>query len=152
MPNIALKWNKTTDFADMSLEGSDLKTGDDLVSAAILSLFTWRRANPDDILPDDYASKQGWWGDTFSSVENDKIGSRLWLYRRKKITAQVIIELIEVCEEALKWFVDDKVALKIDVELKRFGLDGVAGPIRIFKHDGSLEVLQFSDIWRALNA
>jgi len=54
---------------------------DPLARAVIISLFTWRRANPDDVLPagDD---RQGWFGDTFAEVRGDRIGSRLWLLSR----------------------------------------------------------------------
>ena len=39
-----------------------------LVRAVIISLFTWRRANTDDTLPDNSGNLMGWWGDTFATV------------------------------------------------------------------------------------
>ncbi|WP_200894101.1 phage GP46 family protein [Xanthomonas sp. MUS 060] len=50
-----------------------------LVRAVLISLFTWRRANADDTLPDPRGFRMGWWGDTYPVVANDRIGSRLWL-------------------------------------------------------------------------
>jgi len=43
-----------------------------LVRAVMISLFTWRRANPDDALPG--TERMGWWGDTFPTIANDRIG------------------------------------------------------------------------------
>lgn len=151
MPDIALNWDPSALIANMTLDGSDLKTGDELSSAVIISLFTWRRANPDDELPNDQSGKMGWWGDSYPSVENDKIGSRLWLYRRKKITATVIAELHEVVEEALEHLIDDGVAESVDVNLARQGMDMVSGTIKINSHSGEAFTLQFSEIWRSLN-
>ncbi|MEP3245096.1 MAG: phage GP46 family protein [Sneathiella sp.] len=151
MPDIALEYETEALFASMSLDGADLKTGNELQTAVFISLFTWRRAKPDDILPDDIQDPQGWWGDTFSPIDADKIGSRLWLYRRKKITQQVILDLQEVCEEALVWLLDDNVAKAVEVDIQRTGNTSVGGTITITGHDGTVEALQFSDIWKVLN-
>ena len=49
-----------------------LASSEPLVRAVMISLFTWRRANPDDALPDG-KSRMGWWGDSFPTVANDRI-------------------------------------------------------------------------------
>ena len=49
---------------------------DDLPRAVINSLFSWRRAESDDILPG--TSRYGWWADTYDD-DGEKFGSRLWL-------------------------------------------------------------------------
>ncbi len=48
---------------------------DPLTRAVVISLFTWRRAEPDD----NADVPMGWWGDTWPAVQNDRYGSRLWL-------------------------------------------------------------------------
>ena len=57
-----------------------LDSSEPLVRAVIISLFTWRRARPDDDLPGDL--RMGWWGDTYAGTEGDRFGSRLWLLSR----------------------------------------------------------------------
>lgn len=41
---------------------------DSLTRAVIISLFTWRRADPDD----DSEQPMGWWGDSYPTVQNDR--------------------------------------------------------------------------------
>ena len=59
-----------------------------LVRAVLISLFTWRRANADDDLPGN--DRMGWWGDSHPPVDNDRIGSRLWLLSRAKIVPETL--------------------------------------------------------------
>lgn len=121
-----------------------------LVRAVIISLFTWRRANPDDDLPGDM--RMGWWGDSFPVVENDRIGSRLWLLSRAKMLPETIARAKEYAEEALRWLIDDGVAARIDVEAERHGLSTLALGVRVFKSDGKVPVdIRFTDVWRLLN-
>lgn len=56
---------------------------DFLTRAVVISLFTWRRAERDDRTPQPY----GWWGDTWPAVQNDRIGSRLYLLKRRRMPA-----------------------------------------------------------------
>lgn len=59
---------------------------DPLTRAVVISLFTWRRAEPDD----NADVPMGWWGDTWPAVQNDRYGSRLWLLQRSKLTNQLV--------------------------------------------------------------
>ncbi len=68
--------------------------------AVEISLFTWRRANASDQLEDD--ERYGWWGDSFPLVANDRIGSRLWLLRRRKLTTETIGAAVTYAQEALR--------------------------------------------------
>lgn len=72
---------------DMMLNGkpadiSDFEA-DELAAAVLISLFSWRKSNPDDGVR--APNRQGWWGDTFAHTAGDRIGSRLWLLQRQKI-------------------------------------------------------------------
>jgi phage gp46-like protein len=124
-----------------------------LVRAVIISLFTWRRANPDDDLPGDL--KQGWWGDNFPPVPNDRIGSRLWLLSRAKLLPETVARAKEYAEEALRWLIDDGVASRVEVEAERHGLSTLALACRIYKTgpDGQARPIdiRFTDAWRFLN-
>lgn len=59
---------------------------DPLTRSVVISLFTWRRAEPDD----NADVPMGWWGDTWPAVQNDRYGSRLWLLQRSKLTNQLV--------------------------------------------------------------
>lgn len=125
-----------------------LDSAEPLVRAVIVSLFTWRRANPDDELPGDM--KMGWWGDSFPTVPNDRIGSRLWLLARAKITAETILRAREYAEEALRWLVEDGVASRVEVEVERQGLTTLALACRIYKTGGRPVDVRFTDAWSFL--
>ena len=109
MPDIATLWN--TVRGDWGLSGADLAKGNDLVTAALVSLFTDRRAGPDDVPPDGTEDPRGWWADDASSP----IGSRLWLLARAKRTDAVLNAAIAYANESLAWMLEDGVASRIDV-------------------------------------
>ena len=127
-----------------------LASDEPLVRAVIISLFTWRRALPDDPLPGD--QRMGWWGDSFSPVVGDRIGSRLWLLSREKLTAQTIERAREYSSEALAWLVEDGVASRVEVEAERQGLSTIALACRIYRAAGGAPVdLRFSNVWEFMN-
>lgn len=88
-----------------------------LIRAVVISLFTWRRAASDD--PVDDEERFGWWGDSYPSVADDRIGSRLWLLRRVKLTAGTQRDAAFYANEALQWLLDDGQVLEVDVLTER---------------------------------
>lgn len=123
---------------------------DDLPRAVLISLFTNRRANADDDLPT--PTKQGWWGDTYAPINNDKIGSRLWLLNRSTLTAQTVLKAQEYATEALAWLVNDKVANNVQINTERLDLTSLALQIQITKGDKSLLNIRFVNVWDYINA
>ncbi len=122
-----------------------------LVRAVIISLFTWRRANTDDTLPDTSGNLMGWWGDTFATVANDRIGSRLWLLIRAKLTDETVSLAKTYAQEALEWLVQDGVAARVDVEAERVGVDSLGIVCRVYKEDGKKLIdIRFNDLWSYL--
>lgn len=113
MSDIALIWSGQA--ADFELDSNDLEGDDGLETAVLLSLFTDRRAEDDDVLPGDPSERGGWWADGVPVVEGDKFGSRLWLLRRSKATQQTLDRAVEYAREALQWMLDDKVAASVTV-------------------------------------
>lgn len=85
----------------------------DLTRAVAISLYTWRRAGPDD--PVDDVELFGWWGDSFPAIADDRIGSRLWLLRRVKLTAQTQRDAEFYAREALQWLLDDGHVIDLEV-------------------------------------
>lgn len=151
MADVALIWNADTLVTDLALLNGDLQDGNDLASSAIMSLFTERRANAEDEIPDGTDDRRGWWGDNVADVEGDKIGSRLWLLARAKITSATVSRVEEYAAEALQWMIDDKVASRIDVSAARNGLDRIDLVVTIYRFDGTAQNLRFDDLWGALN-
>ena len=127
--------------------GSPLAAADPLIRAVIISLFTWRRANPDDAVD---GSRQGWWGDATASLTGDRIGSRLWLLSREKLLPETFNRAREYAREALQWLVDDQVAAAVDVAAERYGRAGLALVVTITRADRRVTELRFADVWQRL--
>ena len=92
-----------------------------LERAVLISLFTWRRAAIDDPIDDD--ERYGWWGDSYPAVANDRIGSRLWLLRRVKLTAATQRDAEFYARQALQWLLDDGQVIGLDILTERAGID-----------------------------
>lgn len=126
----------------------DLSQADVLVRAVLISLFTWRRAKPDDITE---GEKMGWWGDGVEPpAVNDRIGSRLWLLRRAKLVPQTINAAREYAQEALAWLVEDGAAVRVDVTAERFGVDGLALQVVVYRTAGDKVALRFDNAWEKI--
>lgn len=127
-----------------------LQSSEPLVRAVVISLFTWRRAEPDDDLPGN--QRMGWWGDSFAPVQGDRIGSRLWLLSRAKLVQETVELAKEYAREALQWLLDDGVATRVEIEAERLGLSTLAVAVRIYKTGGGAPLdIRFTDVWEFLN-
>lgn len=100
---------------DLIFDGSDLALDDGLNTALLVSLFSDRRAEPDDELPDPDGSRRGWWGDALGT-DGDRIGSRLWLLTRRKQLPETRQLFLEFTREALAWLLEDGVAASVEVD------------------------------------
>jgi phage gp46-like protein len=90
---------------------------DSLSRAVVISLFTWQRASQSDEIDND--QRMGWWGDTFAENKGDKIGSKLWLLLRQKVTDETLNRAQEYAYDALKWLIDDGICSDITVNVER---------------------------------
>ncbi|PIF52348.1 phage gp46-like protein [Pseudomonas sp. 29] len=88
-----------------------------LTRAVLISLFTWRRALTDD--PVDDEELFGWWGDSYPNIADDRIGSRLWLLRRVKLTDATQRDAEFYANEALRWLLDDGHAIAIEINSEK---------------------------------
>ena len=117
--------------------------------AIVISLFTWRRALPSD--PVDDTDLQGWWGDSFPPVADDRIGSRLWLLRRRTLVDSAVRDAITYAREALAWLVEDGHLISYEVEAERQGREVLAMRIIGIRADGQQERLaEFNDVWQVI--
>ena len=152
--DIKLIFDNDTGEADINFADNDVVIDEGLETLVFVSLFTNRRANDDDVLPDPSKTldRGGWWGDETSDNPDDKIGSRLWLLDRAKTLDSILVQAESFAREALQWMIDEKIAIKIDVTAEKRGT--VTNPIlalivQIFKKDGNKEVFEFEEKWEA---
>lgn len=147
MSDLALRWQQAA--ADVVMTHNDLLIDDGLTTSVIVSLFTDRRAEDSDILPDGHADRRGWWGD---GLADDRIGSRLWLLSREKQRQAVLDRAKEYALEALQWLLDDKVAESIDVttEFTKPGMLGIQ--VVITRPQTAPADFQFFYMWAAQEA
>ncbi|WEJ23012.1 phage GP46 family protein [Pseudomonas sp. SD17-1] len=117
--------------------------------AAVISLLTWRRAGADDRLDD--AERFGWWGDSFPSQADDRIGSRLWQLRRRKLTDATLQEAEAFAREALAWMLDDGRVTAVTVTVAR-GIDRLNMGVVLTLRDGRTINLQLDNLWQVINA
>lgn len=129
MTDLALFWDDEALSADVALVGGDLATDAGLRSAMLISIFTDRRARPDDVLPYENADRRGWWGDVAATEVDDEIGSRLWLLSREKRLSPVLDRARDYLIESLAWLLRDGVVGALDVEVEFGGQ--VAGRDRL---------------------
>lgn len=148
MTDIALHWQEIG--ADLARDGADLATDDGLRTAVIVSLFTDRRAEADDAIPDGSDERRGWWADAWPEVDGDRIGSRLWLLHREKQLARVLVRAREYAEEALRWLIEDGIAsaVRVQAEVVRQGLLGLR--IEIERPSRTAVEYRFQSLWEAL--
>ncbi len=122
---------------------SDFDT-EPLVRSIIISLFSWKRAGEDDVLPG--KSRMGWWADSYNDDE-PPIGSKLWLLSREVLTDSTLKLAREYAEDALQWLVDDHVAESVSVSAERGGVEQLNLNVAIKRPDQATLNLQFQNVW-----
>lgn len=147
LADLALTWSNASGDADLSLIDNDIASDRGLMTALLLSLFTDRRANNDDVPPSgDPTDRRGWWADQFAAVEGDKFGSRLWLLDRSKQTNETLLKAKEFVLEAWAWLLEDQVVASIDVTVtNEKGALIIAGSVQ--QPDGSTVPFRFAHVW-----
>ena len=118
-----------------------------LETAVMLSLFSDRRARPDDVLPsgDD---RRGWWADAYAEEKNDFFGSRTWLVDREKQMVSVLRRVEEYAFEGLKWMVEDRVVKSVAC-LAEVIRDGVLGlTVTMTRGENMATKYRFEIFWK----
>jgi phage gp46-like protein len=122
----------------------------DLKRAVIISLFTWRRAATDD--PVDDEELFGWWGDSYPTIADDRIGSRLWLLRRVKLTADTQRDAEFYAREALQWLLDDEHVLSLEITSEKAGIDRLNLGVILTIPDGARLEITPPSTWQVIYA
>ncbi|WP_282412251.1 phage GP46 family protein [Pseudomonas sp. PS01299] len=121
-----------------------------LIRAVTISLYTWRRAETDDPIDDE--ERYGWWGDSYPSIADDRIGSRLYLLRRVKLTPQTQRDAEVYAREALQWLLDDGEVIAIDIVSEKVDINRLnLMPTLTIASGARLEIKQPSS-WQVIYA
>lgn len=138
-----------TEFGgDLVLSGFDLARDDGLETSVIISLFTDRRATPEQIpaeLPPD--DLRGYWGDL--SPTTAATGSLLWLLAREKHLPVPRARAEQYCREALQWMIDDLIATRVVVAAEYAGMGVMLLTIDIYRPGGGTVRYQYNYEWSA---
>ncbi|HHH3609424.1 TPA: phage GP46 family protein [Enterobacter roggenkampii] len=132
----------------LSVNGETVRASsqlDPLTRAVVISLFTHRRADPDDNVD----VPMGWWGDTWPVVANDRYGSKLWLLQRSKLTNGLVNTVRSYLRDALQWMQDDGVVTRIDIDIQRTGINELGNKIVLWRRDGPVTI-SFNDLWSVI--
>jgi phage gp46-like protein len=103
----------TTGLVD-PLNPGGLRNGAAIETAVLICLMTDRRVDPTELLDGDV--NRGWPGDAFDMADGETpLGSKLWLLRRRALTADIEILAQDYAREALQTLVDQGVFVRVDV-------------------------------------
>lgn len=128
----------------MRILGGDLDASDVVRDLITFSLFTWRRALPDDVIPAGM-SRQGWYADP-------EMGSRLWLLQGRKVTAETLSDARQYAEEALAWMVTAGIFAAVSATASRIAdvRGGIELAVTYRRPDATAdETLRFDQIWES---
>lgn len=121
-----------------------------LVRAVVISLFTWRRAATDDPLDDD--ERYGWWGDSYPSIADDRIGSRLWLLRRVQLTADTRRDAEFYAREALRWLIEDEEVTDIEILSEQVDVNRLNLRVILTISTGAHLEINSNQLWQVIYA
>ena len=140
-----------TEFGgDLVLFGFDLERDDGLETAVIISLFTDRRANAEQIPPEyEQDDLRGYWGDLTNVSATDQTGSLLWLLDREKELPQTLSRAEQYCRDALAWMIDDVVATTIEVAASYHSRGVMLLVIDIYRPTGPAVRYRYNYEWSA---
>lgn len=149
--------------ADLCVTGGGFVVERGLDTAIFMSLFFDSRL--DERVDDDStehptgdkvfgkADNRGWWGAGLLRAVGllgaaEEYGSRLWQFRRAKLTRRTLGKMISACEEALAWLVSSEIATKVDVSIRV--VESGRADILIAVHRNQDAPVRFSFVWDSM--
>ncbi|BCF96641.1 hypothetical protein PPGU19_012100 [Paraburkholderia sp. PGU19] len=147
MADISITWDASNGRGDWTMNGPVLATGNDIETAILISIFSDRMAEPDDVIPDGTNDPRGWWAD-----DEVPIGSRMWLLQRAKQTGTTLQRAYDYLAEALKWMVDDGVVGRFDISTQWVRTGMLGAVIVAYSPTGTLlSKGQYAWAWAGIN-
>ena len=89
------------------------------------------------------------WGDSFPALANGRIGSRLWLLRRRSLTSQTIRDAKRYAEEALAWLIDDGIVTTVAVTVSRSAVNTLSAVVELRRPEGEIVSIHIEDLQAA---
>jgi len=132
---------------DLKVVNGDYVADDGLENLAIISLFSNRFVEKED-LPANTFTQEGWWADDLLETQGDRFGSRLWIFDRiGKLNVETANGMEDACREALQWMIEIGLADRIKVSSEVVQNVQITLMIDIFRPQGDNIPLKF--IWDA---
>lgn len=131
---------------DIVIENGDIANEDGFETAIYMSLFTDARAPESKVIKPE--NRRGWMGNIVSPVEGRELGGLLWLAEQRRLTQDVLNEIVGYARQSLSWFVEDGIAQNIEVSGKIVPRSGIALIIDITATDGKTETY-YVPLWEA---
>lgn len=147
---IVLRYDNYTQLADLVRGSGNLLDEELLETAVVISLFTRRRADDSDVLPDPNGHREGWWADKYPFMEGDKYGSKLWLLSRSGLSQATLNQAKAYCEEALQWMIDDGIADEIAVIVDRSVMNREMLSVQVSIYKPEQPAAKWAGVWDVL--
>jgi phage gp46-like protein len=97
-------------YYDISIGADgDFETIESYDTAVIVSVFTDRRASPEEMMHPE--RRRGWAGN--EHTPGVEMGSKLWLFEQPRATRSVANAVADALRDALQWFVDERRAVAV---------------------------------------
>ncbi len=106
---------------DAVIEDGDLKLTGGMDSSIFISLFTDRRANPDEVA--NPMERRGWCGTQYTPDQQGNKGSGLWLYEQRRLSDGVSEGVRMEAYLSLYWKITDRLAKDIDISISKIPED-----------------------------
>lgn len=129
---------------DLKIVDGDLQSDDGLENAVLISIFTDKRVEKEE-LPESIIDQKGWWADSISDPSDDLIGSKFWLQDRGKLTTNIKNDIRDDIQESLQWLIDDGIAATVEVTTTLIAGERIDIDIQIFKPEGDDHPFKF--VW-----
>lgn len=143
--DIYFQFNKFKGYWDIEFteDGTDLLAAANLVNAVGICIFTDRRSNSDDIVP----NQKGYAGDALNGENELPLGSKLWMLLRGKSLPSVLIDAEKFVTESLQWLLDDGIAKELNpvASYENGNKELLRVDLEIVRLTG--EKLKFSYVW-----
>ncbi len=128
----------------IGITNGDLTPEDGFDTAINLSLFSDARANEDQVTVPE--NRRGWMADLVSPVTDRLFGSLLWLLNQRRNNQDTLNQSINSAQLALNWFVDDGLAIQIEVSGEIIPRSGIRLTIIITSVSGNVST-HYVNLW-----
>jgi len=145
MGDFSIVQSETDLSYDIDFQGIDFVIDEGLETSMIVSLFTDRRVEQEE-LPATETGKRGFWGDT---LEDTETGSKLWLLDREKQTNNNLRRARDFTSQALQIYLDENVAREINVDTSYPRISFLRIDVEFIKPTGEEVFFRFDKNWEA---